>query len=128
MAEEGWKHYREISVDDSFVYGTRYGVSDAFGAENLRTSVIQFDPGEEGPLSYHHEPIEEFYVVLDGKLDVQIEEELVEADEGTVLFIPPGTSHAPRNPYDEPATLLTMVAPDLPMGEYSSESDLDEIR
>lgn len=111
MVEEDWANWRDLPADGSFDYGERYGVSDAFGSENMRMSVIRFDPGERGPRHYHEGPIEEYYLVLEGTLDVTMDGEVVEADEGTVLYTPPGTQHFPENTSDEPAVLLAVSSP-----------------
>jgi mannose-6-phosphate isomerase-like protein (cupin superfamily) len=119
MGEQTWAHYEDVSVDESFTYGTRYGISDSFGSENMRFSVIRFEPGEGGPLHFHRTQ-EEYYVVLDGKLDVRMGEEWVVAEPGTVLYTPPRNQHSPKNNYDEPAVLLSVSAPNI-------ESIRDEI-
>lgn len=126
MPSKGWAHYRDVPVDHSFGYGVKYDVAERFGSDNMQMTVIRFDPGDEGPLNYHHDPIEEYYVVLEGKLDVQLDDELVTAEAGTVLYLPPGTAHAPRNPYDDPAVLLAVLSPNLSIPEHST--DVDGIR
>lgn len=111
MVEGDWANWRDLPADGSFDYGERYGVSDAFGSENMRMSIIRFDPGERGPLHYHEGSIEEYYLVLEGTLDVTMDGEVVEADEGTVLYTPPGTRHFPENTSDGPAVLLAVSSP-----------------
>lgn len=111
MAELGSSDWHDLPIDDAFTYGTRFALSDTFDSEEFRGSVIRFDPGEGGPLHYHEPPVEEIYMVLEGKLDIQLGDEIVEADAGTVLFTPSGNRHQPRNNYDEPAVLLSILAP-----------------
>lgn len=127
MPEKGWAHYRDVPTDESFEYGVKFDVEALFGAENMLMSVIRFDPGEAGPLNYHHAPIEEYYVVLEGTLDVQLDEELVTAERGTILYLPPGTAHAPRNPYEEPAVLLAVLSPNASIPEHSTDVDDIEV-
>lgn len=117
MPDKGWTHWEELPVDESFEYGERHGVSDEFDSENMRCSIIQFNPGDRGPLHYHEDPQEEYYVVIDGTLDITMGEEVVEAEEGTVLYTPPGTQHFPENNTDEPAVLLAMSSPNIPPSE-----------
>ena len=117
MPEKGWSHWRDIPIDESFKYGDRHGVSDALGSENMRCSIIEFDPGERGPLHSHREPQEEYYFVLEGALDVTMEGEVVEAEEGTVLYTPPGRQHFPENNTDETAVLLAVSSPKIPPSE-----------
>jgi mannose-6-phosphate isomerase-like protein (cupin superfamily) len=121
MAEKFCRNYRELSSDESFSHGTKYSVSDAAGMNNQSVSVIRFDPGEKGPLSYHSEPVEELYFVLEGPLQVQLDEETYVADEGTAAVIPPGVAHRPHNHTDEPAVLLVVQAPPSKDTTYISE-------
>lgn len=111
MGKLGWSEWTDLPIDDGFKYGTRHAVSDFFESEEFRSSIIRFEPGEGGPLHRHDPPAEEIYLVLDGKLDIQMGDEIVEADPGTVLFTPPGRRHQPQNNYDEPAVLFSIVAP-----------------
>jgi mannose-6-phosphate isomerase-like protein (cupin superfamily) len=117
MPEKGWSQWNELPVDDSFTYGERFGVSDEFDSQNMRFSIIRFHPGDRGPLHYHEEPGEEFYLVLEGELDITMGDEVVQADEGTVLYTPSETQHFPENNTDEPAVLLAASAPNIPPSE-----------
>ena len=117
MPEPGWTHWKDLPVDESFKYGERHGVSDALGSAQMRCSVIQFDPGERGPLHYHEDPQEEYYVVLEGTLDITVDDEVVEADVGTVVYTPPDVQHFPENNTDEPAVLLALSSPKIPPSE-----------
>jgi mannose-6-phosphate isomerase-like protein (cupin superfamily) len=113
MPEKSWANFEDIPVDKTFEYGTRYGISDQFESETMRMSIIRFDPGERGPLHYHNPPTEEYYVVLEGTLDISMDGEIVEADEGTVVLTSPETKHFPENNTDEPAVLLAVSAPNI---------------
>lgn len=114
MPEEGYTHWKDLPIDESFKYGERHGVSDVLDSENMRCSVIQFNPGDRGPLHYHNEDQEEYYIVLEGTLDITLGDEVVEADEGTIVYTPPGTQHFPKNNTDEPAVLLALSSPNIP--------------
>jgi len=121
MAENNWANFEDLPIDESFKYGTRYGISDEFGSEKMRMSVIQFDPGERGPLHYHNPPTEEYYIVMEGQLDISMDGEILEADEGTIILTSPETEHFPENNTDEPAILLCVSAPNI---DPSSESGI----
>lgn len=111
MAKKGWTTLDELPVDDTFEYGTRLGISDELDSENVQMSFIRFDPGERGPVHFHESPIEEYYLVLDGQLDIWIDGETVRADEGTVVLTPPDTQHYPENNSEQPADLLAVSSP-----------------
>lgn len=119
MSDPGWADYRELPTDDEFAYGTRSLVSEFFGSEQSTISVVEFAPGESGPLQVHTDPVEEYYLVLDGELDVRLGEMIVSAEPGTVLFIPSGTPHKPINDGDEPATLFSFITPDVPIEAHT---------
>lgn len=126
MGTKGWEQYENIPVDEAFDHGKRFGLSDHFGSTQQRCSIIRFDPGEGGPLHYHEEPIEEYYFVLAGKLDIRIGEDRVSATPGTVLFTPSGTPHQPQNNSDRPADLLSVIAPKSAYDESASGMKLVE--
>ena len=111
MTDDSSVHYRELPSDESFSHGTKYGVSDALGSANQSVSVIRFDPGEAGPLSYHADPVEELYFVVEGALEIQLDDEVFTAEEGTTVLIRPGVAHRPRNGTDDPAVLLVVQTP-----------------
>lgn len=102
----------DLPVDKSFEYGTRRPVPDFFNMDGHNSfTFITFEPGEGGPLHYHEPPKEEIYYILKGKLDVRMGDEVVEADQGTVLYTPPEMKHQPMNNYDDVAVLLTVHGP-----------------
>lgn len=121
MGEKSCLDYRELKSDDSFSHGTKYSVSDAVGSNNQSVSVIRFDPGEEGPLSYHADPVEELYFVVEGSLQIQLDDEVFDAEEGTYAFIPPGVAHRPLNDTDDPAVLLVVQTPPAENTTYIEE-------
>lgn len=121
MAEKACIDYRDLTSEQSFSHGTKYSVSDAVGSENQSVSVIRFDPGEEGPLSYHAAPVEEFYFVAEGTVTIELDDETFVANEGTVAFIPPGVEHRPRNDTENPAVLLVVQTPPAENTTYVEE-------
>lgn len=123
MAERAWSHYEDVPVDKSFEYGTRFGLSDELESENIQFSVIRFEPGEGGPKHLHESPTEEYYMVLDGTLDIWVDGETIEAGPGTVVLTPPETAHSPTNSSDEPATLLAVSSPKAAGGIQVVEAD-----
>lgn len=121
MADHTCLHYRELEQTDSFAYGTKFDVDDALGATTQSISVIEFAPGEAGPLSYHDDPVEELYVVLEGTLEIELDGETFQADAGSTALITPGVEHRPRNTSDEPAVLLVVQAPPAEATTYVEE-------
>lgn len=107
-----WSHYTDISPSEDFDYGTKQPAHEFFGTDiGCSFSFFTFDPGEGGPLHYHESPVSEIYFVLEGTLDIRIDDEVVEAGPGTVTYTPTETLHQPMNNYDESALLLAASGP-----------------
>jgi mannose-6-phosphate isomerase-like protein (cupin superfamily) len=86
-----------------------------FGSENLAITWVEGDPGSEQPL-HAHPANEQVYVIARGRGIMKVGGEEHEVVAGTLVFIPPGTSHAIRNTGDEPLVFISATAPpfDLP--------------
>jgi mannose-6-phosphate isomerase-like protein (cupin superfamily) len=126
MGEPAWGEYRELPVTDDFDRGTLWEVSEAFGSQNLRFTLLQFDPGEGGELHYHTHGVEEFYFVVEGAFTVRVGDTTIEAERGSVVYVPPETVHRPQNTTEEPAVLLTASSPSLPPEEHVVSVDETE--
>lgn len=122
VEDSGWKwaHYRDLPEDElelaeegewSDRFAKWWQVSDQFECETLSITVVEIGPGEKTPMHSHEEPIEEIYVVLEGKVDIETPDEVVEgAGPGTIAYFPPGVEHRPANHYDEPSVELGIRA------------------
>jgi mannose-6-phosphate isomerase-like protein (cupin superfamily) len=86
-----------------------------FGSTNLSITWVEGDPGSEQPL-HDHPKSEQVYVVVRGRGLMKVGEEEQEVRAGTLVLIPPGTSHAIRNTGSEPLVFVSATAPpfDLP--------------
>ena len=58
-----------------------------------------------------HRVQEETFYVLEGECQWQVGEQLVRAEPGTYLFLPPGVPHNISNVGDKPARVLMTVSP-----------------
>ena len=58
-----------------------------------------------------HRVQEETFYVLEGECQWQVGEQLVRAEPGTYLFLPPGVPHNISNVSDRPARVLMTVSP-----------------
>lgn len=123
--EAQWGHYRDLpeaevtmelegqEVPWSEVFNHWWQVSEEFGAETVSATVVEIGPGQATPMHAHKPPVEEFYLVLEGTVDIEIKDpetgevEVVEgATPGTFAYFPPGIEHRPINNYDEPTVEL----------------------
>jgi quercetin dioxygenase-like cupin family protein len=75
-------------------------------------SVIQTaaPPRFAGPYLHKHDFDEAFYV-LEGELTFQLDDELVTAGPGELVFAPRGVPHTYANPSDAPARLVITCTP-----------------
>ena len=53
MAERGRIFFRDIPVDESVGYETKFDISVRVGSENAMVSGIEFQPKDAGPTNHH---------------------------------------------------------------------------
>ncbi|MGM0592581.1 MAG: cupin domain-containing protein [Halobacteriota archaeon] len=86
--------------------------SRSVGAETVAVSHVTLQPGESGPMHAHEPPIEEFYVALEGVIEIDVFDpeseavETMELAEGQLAYFPPGVYKQPVNRSDEVAVEL----------------------
>ncbi len=84
-------------------------VDRAIGSVHMGTAICYLDT--HGHIEPHIHSFEESFYILDGKLTVQIGEEIHALHAGHYGLIGTGVKHAFRNETDEPARWLEMQAP-----------------
>ena len=67
--------------------------------------------GEPRIRDHVHARHEESFVVLEGRYEVRVGEDIIVAAPGDYVFIPRGTPHTYRNAGPEPARLLNIMSP-----------------
>lgn len=72
-------------------------------------------PGHVGPPAHRHRFETETFTVEDGRLQMRIGRHRYELAQGQSLVVPPGTTHAFANPFDEPARIRTVESPAGPL-------------
>jgi quercetin dioxygenase-like cupin family protein len=82
--------------------------AETAGAITVFESVIA--PGDGPPLHTHGREDEVLYV-LEGEFRFQLGEEVHEAPEGTVMYVPHGVAHSFQNASDHPSRLLIFFTP-----------------
>lgn len=68
-------------------------------------------PRALGAPLHTHRNEDEYSYVLEGRIGIQLGDEVVEAGPGDLVFKPRGVAHAFWNAGDEPARLLEMISP-----------------
>ena len=86
-----------------------------FDSKNLAITWVEGSPGSEQAL-HAHPANEQVYVIVHGRGMMRVGSEEQEVLAGTLVFIPPGASHAIRNTGGEPLVFVSATAPpfDLP--------------
>lgn len=81
-----------------------------FGSERLAITWVECPVGSEQPM-HRHPDAEQVYCIISGRgmMLVGSEERMVEA--GRLVFIPPDTDHAIRNPGPEALAFISATAP-----------------
>jgi mannose-6-phosphate isomerase-like protein (cupin superfamily) len=86
------------------------------------------DPMSEGPAPHQHEDKDQVFYVLEGTINVLVEEKWIEADRGSFIRIPRNTMHTFANRTESKAAMLNIDIPggferDLPaMAQWFKEN------
>lgn len=70
-------------------------------------------PGPGGPPQHIHREHDEVFIVTQGKLRFSSGADAVDVATGACVTVPAGTAHTFSNPFDEPATFICTLTPDL---------------
>jgi quercetin dioxygenase-like cupin family protein len=76
-------------------------------------SVCEFTlgPWESGPALHRHTWVDEAFYVVAGQLELQLNEQRLQAAAGGFLWVPRGTAHAFANAGSEPLHVLALALP-----------------
>lgn len=73
-------------------------------------AIVRFNPGEDFPAHYHEIMEEDFYI-LEGKIDIYVEDKKYTLSEGDFICIPPNKTHYVKNSYNEPIKMVSVLGP-----------------
>ena len=112
---------RHVNIRDETAYEapggrlTKILVDEATGAKNVMVCHAELPPGAKSDV--HSREEEEILYVLEGEqVIVTPEGETHRLVPGSLLFIPPGTTHQHTNPYNAPVRFLGIFSPPAGMG------------
>lgn len=77
---------------------------------NLNFALVRFNPKEDFAAHYHSIMEEDFYI-LEGKIDIYIDDYMVTLSKGDFIHIEPKEVHYVTNPYDEPVLMVSVLGP-----------------
>lgn len=83
--------------------------ADTHGHLGLFENLIQ--PGGTTPELHIHRQMEEMFYVLEGKVEIQVGERIVQGQPGAFVLVPRNTPHTFFNRGTKPAKLLIMFCP-----------------
>lgn len=96
----------------------RPGFDIKVGRPELVMTEFRYAPGQQGPPRHiHHHHADAFYV-LEGRLEVALDDEPHILEAGGFVLIPPRLIHTFRNPGPEPARAINIHAPGCGFDEY----------
>ena len=81
-------------------------------AEGFAVFINNFPPMGGGPPAHHHNSYDEAFYVLSGEMEFQVDGVTQRVPEGSMAFVPRGSTHAFRNPSLEPARMLVITTPE----------------
>jgi uncharacterized RmlC-like cupin family protein len=83
--------------------------TDTAGSFSLFDNIIP--AGSPGPRLHRHLRHDETFIVLDGELTVQLGDDTVTAQSGSIVVIPRGVPHRPSNRSLQPTHVLLIFSP-----------------
>jgi mannose-6-phosphate isomerase-like protein (cupin superfamily) len=84
----------------------------------LSTHRVSLGSGGEGASPHHHDRSSELFFMLDGALDVLVGNDVVTAEQGDLLVIPPELDHAFSAHRGSRADVLIVISPGIERFEY----------
>jgi transcriptional regulator with XRE-family HTH domain len=77
----------------------------------LEVFVGEFEPGGTTGEPYSHGDSEELFMVLEGKVHLQVDEQIFDMEPGDSIDYRSSSMHRVSNPYVEPAQVLWIISP-----------------
>jgi len=112
IVAKGGEPRSRIRFEDS---GVTYGIlSDRFPTRTLEALFADYPPHYDPPMITHEG--EEFGYVMEGRLVLQVEDEVHELEPGDSFHFVSARRHTVRNPFDQPARTLWVVTMKLTEG------------
>ena len=84
----------------------------------LSTVRVSLEKGADGARPHHHKRSAEMFYILDGAVRILSGDQIVHADPGDVIVVPPGLNHAFATQAGKHAELLIVIVPGVERFEY----------
>ncbi|MCL5985170.1 MAG: DUF296 domain-containing protein [Actinobacteria bacterium] len=99
-----------LDIDRSFG-GALKAFTSTLNLNNIDILIGEFKKGERLKKHLHKHPTEEVYYMIEGEVEVTIDDEKTIAKKGDLLFVPPEVVHWPINQKDEVCRILFILSP-----------------
>lgn len=73
-------------------------------------AIVKFNPGEDFPAHFHNIMEENFYI-MEGKVDIYVDDKKATLSKGQLIHIEPNEVHFVKNNYDVPVVMISTLAP-----------------
>ncbi|UUX33540.1 cupin domain-containing protein [Fundicoccus culcitae] len=73
-------------------------------------AIVRFNPGEDFSAHYHQIMEENFYI-LEGKVDIYVDDKKNSLAAGDLIHIEPNEVHYLKNNYDVPVKMIALLGP-----------------
>lgn len=93
-------------------------LKDVLGFTGCEISVNSMAPGAGMPIYHQHQQNEEVYIFIQGKGQVQVDDEVIEVKEGTIVRIAPNGERTWRNNSNEPLLYIIIQARENSLTQY----------
>lgn len=105
----------------------KHFLKDEIGFTGCEISVNSMAPGASMPIYHQHKQNEEIYIFIQGKGEVQVDDEIVDVQEGTIVRITPEGERTWRNNSDEPLLFIIVQARENSLIQYGlSDANVPE--
>lgn len=93
-------------------YGSMCFLKDELDTEHLGFTILEMEPGAKGKRHSHEaDGQEEVYYVVNGEVEVSVEDDTVDLGSGEALRLDPGVERQIHNTGDERASMVLAGAP-----------------
>ena len=93
-------------------------LKDALGFTGCEISLNSMAPGANMPIYHQHQQNEEVYIFIQGKGQIQIDGEVIDVEEGTIVRIAPNGERTWRNNSNEPLFYIIIQARENSLTQY----------
>ena len=104
-------HWDNVLDTDLSFGGTLKIFSNVLRTENIDIIIGEFKKGEGLKKHYHKKPTEEIYYILEGEIEINVNDKKTTAKKGDMISVMPETVHWPINIKDQVCSILFILSP-----------------